>query len=72
MDNNRGSFEEVTGSHFREMLNDAAQTGDSSRLDKVFQQGETVRVKDSSFIVRSIDHFSGIMTLKLLPGKKFE
>jgi hypothetical protein len=72
MDNNRGSFDEVTGSHFKEMLDDAARTGNSSRLDKVFQQGETVRVKDSNFIVRNIDHFSGIMTLKLLPGKKFE
>lgn len=72
MDNNRGSFDEVTGSHFKEMLDDAARTGDSSRLDKIFQQGETVRVKNSSFIVRNIDHFTGIMTLKLLPGKKFE
>jgi hypothetical protein len=72
MDNNRRSFDEVTGSHFKEMLDDAARTGDSSRLDKIFQQGETVRVKNSSFIVRNIDHFTGIMTLKLLPGKKFE
>lgn len=72
MDNNRGSFDEVTGSHFREMLEDAARTGNNSRLDKIFSQGETVKIKGSIFIVRNIDHFTGIMTLKLLPGKKNE
>jgi len=70
MDNSRGTFDEVSGTHFKEMLRDAALTGNSSRLDKIFSQGETVKVKDSKFIVRNIDHFSGIMTLKLLPGKR--
>lgn len=72
MDNDRGQFKEITGSHFREMLEEAQRTGDSSRLDKVFTQGETVQVKNSRFVVRSIDHISGIMTLKLLPKKKGE
>lgn len=72
MDNDRGKFKKLTGSHFREMLEEAQKTGDSSRLDKVFTQGEQVKVKDSKFIVRSLDHVSGIMTLKLLPKKKGE
>jgi hypothetical protein len=72
MDNNRGSFDEVSGSHFKEMLENAERTGDNSRLDKIFHQGEKVKVKESSFVVRNIDHFSGIMTLKLLPGRNFE
>lgn len=72
MDDGRGKFAEITGSHFREMLEEAQRTGDSSRLDKVFSEGETVQVKGSKFIVRSLDHFSGIMTLKLLPKKKGE
>jgi hypothetical protein len=72
MDNDKGQFKEITGSHFREMLEEAQRTGNSSRLDKVFTQGETVRVKNSRFVVRSLDHMSGIMTLKLLPKKKGE
>ena len=71
MDNQRGSFDEVTGSHLREMLEEASRTGNSSRIDRVFTVGEPVQVKGSKFLVRSIDHFSGIMTLKLVPGKKF-
>jgi len=71
MDNRRGSFDEVSGTHLREMLEEAASTGNTSRIDRVFCVGETVQVKDSKFVVRSIDHFSGIMTLKLLPEKKF-
>ena len=70
MDNQRGSFDAITGSHFRDMLEDAKKTGDTSRIDRVFHQGETVRVKDSKFIVKNIDHLTGIMVLKLLPEKK--
>lgn len=70
MDNDRGRFDEITGSHFKDMLEAAQRTGDSSRLDKVFTLGETVSVKGSKFVVRNIDHFTGILTLKLLPGKK--
>lgn len=70
MDNGRGSFDSVTGSHFKEMLEDAARTGNSSRIDKIFSEGEQVQVKQSKFIVKHIDHFTGIMTLKLLPEKK--
>ena len=70
MDNDRGRFDEITGSHFRDMLEAAQRTGDSSRLDKVFTLGETVPVKGSKFIVLDINHFSGTLTLKLLPGKK--
>lgn len=71
MDNDRGKFDEITGSHYREMLEAAQRTGDSSRIDKVFSVGEQVQVKSSKFLVRSIDHFTGIMTLKLLPEKRF-
>lgn len=70
MDNGRGSFDELQGSHFREMLEAAAATGNSSRIDKVFYEGEPVQIKQSKFIIKHIDHFTGIMTLKLLPEKK--
>lgn len=69
MDNNRGQFDAITGSHFREILEEAQKTGNYSSIDKIFSEGETVQVKGSKFIVRSIDHFSGILTLKLLPKK---
>lgn len=72
MDNDRGQFEALLGTHFQEMLEDAQRTGNTSRIDKVFSEGETVQVKGSRFIVRSIDHISGILTLKLLPQKKDE
>lgn len=72
MDNDKGKFETITGSHYRDMLEEAQRSGNSSRIDKVFSEGETVQVKGSKFIVRSIDHFSGILTLKLLPKKKGE
>ena len=72
MDNNRGQFEALTGNHFQEMMEDAMRTGNTSRIDKVFSEGETIQVKGSKFIVRSIDHISGILTLKLLPQKKDE
>jgi hypothetical protein len=72
MDNNRGSFDAITGSHFKEMLDEAKKTGNTSRIDKIFHSGETVRVKDSKFIIKSLDHVTGIMVLKLLPGKKTE
>jgi hypothetical protein len=71
MDNKRGSFDAITGTHFQEMMEEAMNTGNTSRIDRVFSEGETVRVKDSKFVVRSIDHISGILTLKLLPEKKF-
>jgi DNA/RNA endonuclease YhcR with UshA esterase domain len=72
MDNDRGQFEALLGTHFQEMLEDAQRTGNTSRVDKVFSEGETVQIKGSRFIVRSIDHISGILTLKLLPQKKDE
>lgn len=71
MDNDRGRFDEISRSHLREMLDEAQNTGDTSRIDKVFTVGEPVQVKSSKFLVRSIDHVSGIMTLKLVPGKRF-
>lgn len=70
MDNGRGSFDSVTGSHFKEMLEDATKTGNSSRIDKIFSEGEQIQIKQSKFIVKHIDHFTGIMTVKLLPEKK--
>lgn len=72
MDNDRGQFDAIAGTHFREMLEAAQRTGNTSRIDKVFSEGETVHIKGSRFVVRSIDHFSGIMTLKLLPKKNGE
>lgn len=71
MDNSRGSFDSITGEYFKQMLAEAQQTGNTSRLDRVFSAGETVKVKESKFIVKHIDHLTGIMVLKLLPEKKF-
>jgi hypothetical protein len=70
MDNGRGYFDQVEPSHFREMMEAAANGTHDGRLDKIFFEGEQVQVKSSKFIVRSIDHLTGIMTLKLLPEKK--
>ncbi len=70
MDDSRGNFKEVDSSFLAEQLK-AAQQGNPNRLDRIFQQGEQVQIKASKFIVRSIDHFTGIMTLKLLPEKRF-
>jgi hypothetical protein len=70
MDNGRGTFDKIDSEHFKEMIKEASE-GNSSRLDKVFYEGEQVQIKQSKFLIRSIDHFTGIMTLKLLPEKKF-
>jgi len=70
MDNGKGTFDPIDSEHFKEMMKEASE-GNSSRLDKVFYVGEQVQIKQSKFLVRSIDHFTGIMTLKLLPEKKF-
>ena len=70
MDNKKGFFDEITGSHFREMLEESKKTGNTSRIDRIFSVGEQVKIKDSKFIIKNIDHFTGIMTLKLLPDKK--
>ena len=40
------------------------------RIDRIFRLGEEIPVKGSRFKVRSIDHVSGIMTLKLLPRRR--
>jgi len=70
MDNGKGTFDQINSEHFKEMVKEASE-GNPSRLDKVFYEGEQVQIKQSKFLVRSIDHFTGIMTLKLLPEKKF-
>jgi hypothetical protein len=70
MDNGRGSFDEIKGSHFKEMLEEATRTGNSSRIDKVFSKGEQIQIKQSKFIVLNIRPLTGIMTVKLLPEKK--
>jgi hypothetical protein len=71
MNNNRGSFDPIEGTHLRDMVDDAHKTGNTSRIDKLFYEGEPVTIKDSKFIIKHIDHFTGIITLKLLPHKKF-
>lgn len=70
MDNGRGYFEQIEPSFLKEQL-EASRQGNPNRLDKIFTVGEQVQVKDSKFLIRSIDHISGIMTLKLLPEKRF-
>jgi hypothetical protein len=70
MDNGKGTFDQVNLRVYKEMIKEASE-GNPSRLDKVFYEGEQVLIKQSKFLVRSIDHFTGIMTLKLLPEKKF-
>lgn len=67
-----GKFREITGSFYQNMIEEAQRTGDSSKLDKIFTQGESLQVKGSRFVVLNIDHFSGTITLKLLPKKKGE
>ena len=70
MDNKKGFFDEITGSNFKDMLEEAKKTGNTSRIDRIFSIGEQVKIKNSKFIIKNIDHFTGIMTLKLLPEKK--
>jgi len=70
MDNKKGFFDEITGSHFQEMLEESKKTGNTSRIDRIFSVDEQVKIKDSKFIIKNIDHFTGIMTMKLLPDKK--
>ena len=70
MDNGSGRFEEVTPGFLAEQLK-AAGEGLPNRLDKIFSEGEQVQIKNSKFLVRSIDPLTGIMTLKLLPEKRF-
>jgi len=70
MDNGRGYFDPVGPTFLRDMLEGAANNTNDRRIDKVFSEGEQIKVKDSKFIVKSIDYLTGIMVLKLLPEKK--
>jgi hypothetical protein len=39
----------------------------NNAMRRAFQVGEAIRIKNSSFVVRSIDNMTGIMVLKLKP-----
>ena len=60
MDNDKGYFKKLN-------QNEVDIIYKEGRIDKVFYVGEKVKIKESNFKIRSIDFFSGIMTLKLLP-----
>lgn len=66
MDSGSGRFEKVTQEVFQaeQVKNDG---GLPSKINRIFCVGEIVDVKDSKFTIRSIDNFTGIMTLKLNP-----
>ena len=63
MDNGRGRFAEISNEVVEQVRNA------SGGRDKVpiFEVGETIAVRGSSFQVRNLDAFTGIVTLKLLP-----
>jgi hypothetical protein len=71
MDNGKGTFDSITGSHYKELLEEALHTENKSRIDKIFSIEETVQIKQSKFKILGINHHLGEMTLKLLPDKKF-
>ena len=74
MDNGDGSFRRVDQSEVDRLREEAKQESSRMgyhRIDKVFSIGEEVQVKASRFKVRNIDWITGIMTLKLMPEKRF-
>lgn len=71
MDTGNGTFRPVMQEELENMKRAQDEKPSDRRLDKVFTCGETVQIKASKFAIRSIDWLYGIMTLKLLPEKKF-
>ena len=66
MDSGKGVFKAVS-KEFVDQEVIKKKEGNPSRIDQIFRQGEIVDIKDSKFTIRSIDHFTGIMTIKLNP-----
>jgi hypothetical protein len=69
VDNGSGSFAEIKPSVANQII--SAANGDKEKVP-IFSVGETIVVRGSSFIVRNLDAFSGIVTLKLLPRNGIE
>jgi len=67
MDNGKGSFDAISAQEFEEAKKEPVRAMGFRRIDKMFVVGEKVHIKASAFQVRSIDHMSGIIVLKLLP-----
>lgn len=70
MDNSEGRFNKIEACDYDEISHDPV------KKEKLFKQGEILKIKESYFVIRSIN-FTGIMTLKLLPDnqethRKFE
>lgn len=68
MDDGRGRFAPIS----EEVAQQVTEAAGSKEKVPIFSVGETVVVRGSSFKVRSIDAFSGIVTLKLLPRNGLE
>lgn len=67
MDNGRGRFAEIA----QEVVDQVISVADKEKVP-IFTMGETLTIRGSSFRILSIDAFTGIVTLKLMPRNGLE
>jgi hypothetical protein len=63
MDTGHGRFAEITP----EVAKQVTDASGGIENVPIFCEGETLTIRGSEFKIRSLDAFSGIVTLKLLP-----
>lgn len=68
MDSGRGDFVKI-----EKTIADQIHSASGGRDNvPIFETGETIEIRGSKFKIRSLDSFTGIVTLKLLPRAEGE